>query len=359
MQQHIFILTGVLFLFSCSKESVQTKPSLSVMTESVYASVTIQPEDIYQIYSATPGILNHVFIKEGDIVKEGQTLAQITTTTPKINIESAELSVSLSRKNYQEQSGILASINDEIKAIKEQLSLDSLNYFRQQNLWEQQIGSKFELENKKLKYELAKNNLEILKKKYLQTQLELENNYKQSQTALKKAQSNLSDYFIHSKIDGTVYSLFKNEGELINQQEPFAQVGKSDSFIIEMQIDEIDITRIDISQRVLITLDAYPGQVFEAAITKIYPLKDVRTQTFNIEAKFKAAPPKLYAGLSGEANIVLSEKKNTMTIPLEYLLENNRVKTAEGEVEVKIGMKTLKHVEIVSGIDTTTVIFKP
>ncbi|MFT5167591.1 MAG: HlyD family secretion protein [Saprospiraceae bacterium] len=359
MRQITLVSIIVLLFNSCSEEPTQIKPSYGTMTESVYASVTVQPEDMYHIYSAAAGILSKVFVKEGDLVKTDQILAQITTTNPKINIESAELNVKFSRENYLGQTAILTSIEDEIKAVKEQLSLDSLNYFRQRNLWDQNIGSKFELENKKLKYELTKNNLEILKKKYQQTELELENNYKQSQTALKKAQSTLSDYFISAKINGTVYSLLKNEGESINQQEPFAQVGKSDSFIIEMLIDEVDIARIDLAQQVLITLDAYVGQVFEAVITKIYPLKDTRTQTFKIEGKFNQAPPKLYAGLSGEANIVLSTKKNTMTIPLEYLINNNSVKTTKGETEIEIGMRNLGYIEIISGIDTGTVIIKP
>ena len=359
MRQIIFISTVMLLFYSCDEQPEQIKPFIGAMTESVYASVTIQPEDIYHIFSTTSGILDKVSVKEGDMVEAGQTLAQISTTNPKINVESALLSVDLTHENYQGQAAVLSGIAEEIKAVENTLELDSLNYFRQKKLWEQNIGSKFEMENKKLKYELDKNNLKALKKKYQQTNLELENSYKQSRTALKKAQSNFNDYFIKSKMNGRVYSLFKKEGELINQQEPFAQVGKSDSFIIEMQIDEVDIARIDLAQKILITLDAYEGQVFEAVVTKIYPLKDTRTQTFKIEGAFNQAPPKLYAGLSGEANIVLSEKKNTITIPLEYLTDDIKVKTAEGEIDVKVGIRNLEFIEIISGIDTSTVIFKP
>lgn len=359
MRQIIFITIGILMFYSCGEKPIQTKPSIGLMTESVYASITIQPEDSYQLFSATSGILDKVYIKEGDFVKSNQILAQISATNPKINIESALLKVNLTHENYQGQATTLSSIAEEIKAVEKTIKIDSLNYFRQKKLWEQNIGSKFELENKKLKYELDLNNLKALKNKYQQTNLELENNYKQSQTALKKAQSNLKDYFIKAKMDGRIYSLFKNEGESINQQQPFAQVGKSDSFIIEMQIDEVDISRIELDQRVIITLDAYEGQAFEALITKIFPLKDTRTQTFKVEGKFHQTPPKLYAGLSGEANIILTKKMNTITIPLAYLMNGKKVKTAEGEVEVELGMKNLELVEVISGIDTSTVIYKP
>ena len=359
MRRSFLMLLGFLFLQSCSDKSEKTKPAIGTMTESVYASVTIQPEDIYDVYTAAPGILENIFVNEGDTVAEGQILAQITASDPKINIENATLSLELARENYKGKATILSSIADEITSNEKQLILDSLNYFRQKSLWEQNIGSKYELENKKLKYELTFNNLDVLRKKYQQTRLELENSYKQSQVALKKAESNFSDYFIKAKINGKIYSLLKNEGELINLQEPLAQIGKSNSFLLEMLIDEVDIAKVELGQLALITLDAYPGEVFEAVITKIYLLKDNRTQTFKVEGKFRQPPKMLYAGLSGEANIILTEKKNTLTIPLEYLIDENKVKTADGEIKVQVGMKNIERAEIISGIDTATVIIKP
>ncbi|MEZ5042640.1 MAG: efflux RND transporter periplasmic adaptor subunit [Saprospiraceae bacterium] len=359
MRSSILMFSGFILLVACSEEVEKTKPILGVMTESVYASVTIQPEAIYDVYAATPGILDHVFVKEGDTVTTGQLLAKITADHPQLNIENALLGVNLARENYSGQTTLLSSIADEIKSGEKQLKVDSLNYFRQQHLWEQQIGSKSELDNKKLKYELTLNNLEILRAKYRQTQLELKNGYEQSQNTLKKAQSSLSDYFIKARIDGTVYKLLKNEGELISQTEPLAQIGKSQSFLIEMLIDEVDIARIVVGQSAFIALDAYEGEVFEAVITKIYPQKNSRTQTFKVEGQFTKAPKVLYAGLSGEANIVLSEKQHAISIPLDYLLENNKVRTAEGYIAVEVGLKNLERAEVVSGLDTGMVIIKP
>lgn len=344
---------------SCTQKKEKTKPIFSKMTESVYASVTVQPEDLYDVFAATPGILDHIFINEGDSVTQDQIIAQITANTPKLNIENALLNVDLSRENYKGKATILSSISDEISSTKKQLQIDSINYFRQKNLWEKNVGSRSELETRQLKYELTQDNLDILQKRYEQTSLELENSYNQAQNALKKAKSNLSDYFIKAKINGKVYSVLKKEGELINQQEPLAQIGKSSAFIIELMIDEVDIAKISLGQFAWITLDAYEGEVFEATITKIYPLKDTRTQTFKIEANFNEPPKVLYAGLSGEANILLQEKENALSIPIEFLTEDNKVKTENGDVAVELGMKNMERIEILSGIDTSTVILKP
>ena len=38
-------------------------------------------------------------------------------------------------------------------------------------------------------------------------------------------------------------------------------------------------------------------------------------------------PNVLYPGLSGEANIIIAKKENVLTIPKEYLIDGNKVKT--------------------------------
>ncbi|NNF02035.1 MAG: HlyD family efflux transporter periplasmic adaptor subunit [Bacteroidia bacterium] len=353
------LLLLLLQLFSCTSNDEKITPTIGNMSESVYASVTILPQDLYDVYTAAPGIIDQILVEEGDSVKLGQVLATVTTNDPKLNIENAELNLELAKQNYKGRATILSSIEKEIQTSKDQYSLDSSNYFRQKKLWQQNVGSEFELKNKKLKYEVSANNLEILKKKLRQTSFELENIYKQAQNSLKKAQSNLNDHIISSRIDGKIYSILKHEGEVIALQEPLAKIGKSNSFIIEMQVDEIDIPKVSIGQVAIISLDAYENKVFEAAITKVLPLKNERTQTFQVEGKFTEVPPVLYAGLSGEANIILSEKKNTMSIPIRFLIDGNKVKTEKGIVNVETGMRNLENVEIISGIDSLTTIIKP
>jgi HlyD family secretion protein len=360
MPKIILLLFVCLLLQSCSsKEQEKTKASLRSISESVYASVTIVPEDLYNVYAQSPGLLERVYIKEGDLVKKGQALAQIDNNSQRISVESAKLNVDFANQNKQKNAAILAGLAEEIKSVDDQIKLDSINYLRQKNLWDKGIGSKSELDNRQLKFELLQNNRKALRKKYQQTKLELDNNYQQSQYSLQKVQSTLDDFIIKAKMDGKVYDLRKEEGELISLQEPLAQIGKENAFLIEMLIDEVDIAKVSPGQLIYITLDAYKDQVFEASLIKIYPLKDTRTQTFQVEGRFNKEPPTLFAGLSGEANIVLTEKKNAMTIPLNYLMQGKKVKTEQGEILVETGISNMSFVEILSGIDTSTVLLKP
>jgi multidrug efflux pump subunit AcrA (membrane-fusion protein) len=357
-QIYLFILFSIWGFWSCSGSEENVYPEVTDISESVYASVTIEPAEMYNVYSKVPGILDTLWVEEGDTVKAGQVIAQIVAQHPELTAAQARLNVELAQQKYQGKANLLATIESEIQTAQKQFLLDSLNFVRQKSLWEQNIGSQVEFDQRKLQYERSANGLAAIRQKYSQTKTELDNAYRSAQNALAQANINLADYSITSKIDGKVYAINKEPGELVMQQEPLAQIGHADIFLIDMAIDEVDVASIETGQQAVITLDAYPDKSYLATVTKIYPLKNNRTQTFKIEAEFTAPPPTLYAGMAGEANILISEKKNALTVPVEYVTDQY-VHTANGKIKVKTGIRTMERVEILSGIDSTQALKKP
>lgn len=353
-----FVLVLILF-HSCQSSPEQTKPQFGKVTESVYASVQVEPVNYYTVYPPANGIIEKVFVDDGDSVSQGQLIAMISASRPKLQVEDASIQVALAKEKFKGQETLLANILEEIELNKTQRQLDSINYIRQQNLWEQAIGSKAELEAKALKFAASQSQGKLLKKKYQQSKLELESMYKQSINALERAEENLEDVFIRSIIDGKVYAFFKNEGELVLSQEAIATIGELDSFLVKMSVDEVDIRQLALNQKALVSLDAYPDQIFELYVHKIYPTKDQKTQTFTVEAYFDEAPEKLFVGLTGEANIIIAESDEAIWIPNEYVFKKNKVKTNDGEVEVSLGLKNMDQVQVLEGIDTTTILLKP
>ncbi|PRX57247.1 efflux RND transporter periplasmic adaptor subunit [Flagellimonas meridianipacifica] len=356
---YLVCFISFLSVVGCTKKDQKTYPQKVPLTESVYASATIQPDSLYEAYSSVSGILDYNLVEEGETVRKDQAIVQIGNLETEMNKRNVQLSLRLARDNYEGEAAILREIQDEIKTALLQLKNDSINYFRQKNLWEQNIGSKIEFDNRQLAYDLSQNTLRLLKRKYERTQNELSTQVMQAENDVKAAQKISKDFTIASKIDGTVYALYKNPGEIVSTNEPVAAVGHSNRFLIELLVDEVDIVKLDIGQKTWILLDAYGNQVFEAKLSKIYPKKDERSQTFKVEATFLVPPKKLYPGLSGEANIVIAEKDETLTIMKEYLIDGSRVLTDEGEMPVKIGIQSLDKVEILDGIDENTVILKP
>ena len=346
-------------LFSCTHKGEKIYPQKLSLTESVYASATVQPDSLYQAYSAVTGILDKNLCEEGDLVTKGHGIVQIINTSPKLSLDNAKLSLELARENFSGSAAILKAIQEEILAAELKLKNDSINFFRQKNLWRQHIGSKVEYDNRELDYQLSQNNLRLLKSEYARTKKELRTQVRQAENNYKTSQTLSKDFTVTSKIDGKVYALYKNPGEIVTTMEPVAAVGHSDLFIVELLVDEVDIVKLNLGQPILITLDAYADKVFEATLHKIYPRKDERSQTFKVEALFVSPPHRLYPGLSGEGNIIIAEKEDALTLPKEYVIGKSKVLTEDGEVEITIGLQNMDRVEVLSGIDENTGILKP
>lgn len=349
----------LVFLLSCSNRNEKIVPEVKEITESVYTSVTVQPDSLYEVHASVNGILESNLVEEGEVVLRDTPLFQIINTNSVITSENARLSLELAQKEFSANTGTLASIKDEIKGATLTLLNDSINYHRQKNLWERKIGSKADFDAKKLKYELSQNTVDLLKDRYQRTEDALHTQLEQARNNFRNSKVKTSDFMVESKINGTVYALYKNPGEIVSPMEPIGLLGSSSVFIIEMLVDEIDIVKVKKGQEVLLTLDAYGDAVFLAFVSRIYPKKDERNQTFRVDAIFDTPPKILYPGLAGEANIVIAKKERALVIPRTYLINDSSVLTEDGEVPVEIGLCSLDFVEILSGIDENTPIYKP
>lgn len=352
----------IVALGSCgNSKSEETLPEIKDITESVYASVQVKPQNHYYCQPLRPGIINEIYVNEGDLVVEGQVLFQIHPTAEvKSQLVNTEIDLKDAKFNYLGKSSLLKNIELEIETATEQLLLDSINFRRQESLLDKEVGKKIDYDQAKLKYQKSILQLNLLNQKLIQTQSNLQSNYRKALSRNKSQLSQLEDYTMLSAINGKVYSIEKKVGDLISSQERFAYIGSSDEFTIEMNIDEVDITKIEIGDTAILSLDAYPEEVFSGLVSKIYPKKNELTQTFLVEAEFINPPSRLYDGLAGEANIVVSKRRNALVIPADYLQSNGNVLTKNnGEVEIKLGVKNLEFVEVLSGINKESVLLKP
>lgn len=346
-------------LFSCSEERESIKPERKEMVEAVYSSILIEPLDVYKVNSSIAGYIDQLLVKEGDNVKEGDLLCVISNKPIQLNQQNAELNYKLLKETYEGESNLIEEMKLDLQSAKYKMQNDSLNYMRFKALFDKNASSKFEYDNATLNYEISKNNFKTLKKRIVRKENELKNQINQSKNNLNSSSLKTDDYYIKSNINGKVFQLFKEKGEFISMQEPFAILGDKDNFKLKMLIDEVDISRINLGQKVLVTLEAFKSSVFEAKITKIAPKMDEKTQTFEIEAIFVKGPKKMYMGLTGEGNIVIDEKRDALVIPREYLMSGNKVETEKGIVSVTTGLSNWSYIEILTGVDAETLIYKP
>ncbi len=355
----ILLVFLLLFVFSCKEEVLSTKPQFSAIVEAVYASATVQPAKSYTVFAESGGMIEQKFIEEGDTVVQGQVLFKIKSIASDLNVENAQLNYQLLSDNFRGEANVLKELQKQLEVVGLKLRNDSLLYAKQSRLWEQGIGAQNDLQNRQLAYEISQREYNTLLNQIQRMQVESNNQLRIAQNQVQRASVTKQDFTIASKLDGVVYEVAKELGELVLPQQPLAIIGTNDDFIIELLVDERDISKVALHQKVLIRLDAQKSELFEATITKIAPKVESRTQTFVVESRFTKAPTRLYMGLSGEANIVIAQKQKALTIPLAYLTTSNTVLTEQGEIRVETGLRSLDKIEVLSALDTAMVILKP
>ena len=357
----VFVGVIALSLFqSCKEREPSLSPERRDITESVYASGIIKASGQYEIFSPYSGILISNLVKAGDTITPETGLFLIDNTISALNSENARISAELLRDKTGPQSNTLGELEKRLSLAREKMLNDSLLLARQQMLWQQQVGSKIDLEKRELNFKSSKTEYESIMLQYRQTKLELEKAYKQALNSLKISEKQKNDFIVRSRLSGTIYNILKEPGEWIGSQTPLGVAGETGKFEIEMQVDEFDIVKIKTGQKVFVSMDSYKGKSFEGVVRNIEPYMNSRTRTFRVFAEFTRAPETLYPNLSVEANILIAKKKNALTIPASCLISDDRVITSGNDtVSVKVGIRNLQWAEILSGIDQNTSIIMP
>jgi HlyD family secretion protein len=348
----------LLAIFGCKKKVEQTTVLSGTITESAYASGIVKSKNQYQVYATASGTIKKILVQEGDLVKIGDPIMLITNTTAQLNTDNARLAADYS--SVRENADKLSEISLNINLARTKLTIDSSLYERQRGLWEQNIGSQVEFEQRELAYKNSKTTFQSLQLRYKELERQLRFAEKQSRKNLEISQTITGDYVVKSIASGRVYSLLKEVGEMISPQIPVAVIGSATDFFLELQIDEYDIARVKPSQRVFVRMDSYADQVFEAEVLRIDPIMNERTRTFLVEAVFTKAPPVLYPNLSAETNILIRSQEKALIIPRNYLVRDSFVLDAQNqERRVVIGLKDLQKVQIINGLSADETILKP
>lgn len=359
MKYKVFgLLLLPVFLASCSKKQETIHAEWMPVTESVYASGVVKGQNQYQVFAKVAGQIEQIYVNEGDAVKPGDPILKIASSTATISRDNASEAARFNaRANNQDK---LQELKNNLELLLLKLRNDSLLWLRQQNLWQQNVGTQLELEQKELNYKNSVSNYNSALLRYEQLKRQLTFADRQSALNLELSNAQLSDLLVKSEIKGRVYDVFKKPGDMINLQTPLAVIADAQNFYLELQVDELDIARIQKDQQVFVTMDSYKGKVFEARVSKIHPLMNEKTKTFLIEARFVNAPERLYPNLTCEVNIVISQKEKALLIPRTYLDAENMVTLESGEKRaVKTGLMDYQRVEITEGLTETETLIKP
>ena len=355
----IFLIT-LLFVLSCKEKFDEIKPTIGNVTESVYASGIIKSENQYTVFSSVSGILKKIDVVAGQSITRDQLLFELENDKAELNTQNARLTYQLSQNDNRYIQDKIKEMEIKVQLSRDKLLVDKSLYDRNKRIKKYNIISEVDFEKVTLAYKSSQLNLQTSQKQLSQLKLQLNFDQNKNNILLQIGQKTQSDYAIKSAFSGELFDVLVKEGTLITPQIPLAIIGQKNAFLLELEVDENDMARVKLNQSVLITLDSYKNQVFNAKIDKIYPIMDERSRTFKIEAHFINPPKKLYPNLSAEANIIIQIKKNAITIPKVYLLKGDSIQTSKKEKrKVKIGLSDYQKVEILVGLKADEIIYKP
>ncbi len=216
----------------------------------------------------------------------------------------------------------------------------------------------------------------------LETQIEnarisLEN----AQLSLQNAQEKLEDYTITSTITGEVIEKNLDVGDNISGMSSSgstvtypAVIYDRSQLTFDMAIDERDISKIQVGQKVEITADALDSQSFTGVVDKV----NINGTTVNgntsypVTVKVDGAPEELYPGMNVSAKIIVEEAGSVLTLPVEAvergdtvlvalpgcLDENGLIAnlSATEQRQVTLGRNDDNYIEIVDGLEEGDVV---
>ena len=340
-----FFIGGVLFAMayfikSNSKSIIEFETEIAkkrnIETKTV-ATGKVVPEDEIEIKPQISGIIEELFIEEGDLVKNGDLLA-------KIKVVPNEQSLNSSKGRLDRAKIVLK--NAEIE------------YKRNLDLYDKKVISKKEMEMIQLNYDQAKQ--------------EVSNAFSDLQIIRlgSVGGSSVANTNIRSTVDGTILEIPVKKGQQVTESNNFnpgttiATIADLNMMIFEGKVDESEVAKLKVGMPLEVNLGAIQNQKFKAKLRFIAPKGNEENGAvkFKIEGDVSLDGLSfIRAGYSANASLVLEKKDSVLSIS-EAILQFDR-KTGDSYVEVEVGdqkfeRKNIKigisdgiNIEIISGID--------
>ena len=209
----------------------------------------------------------------------------------------------------------------------------------------------------------AKANLNRLKEEYKVKLKSFESNIKAVKEALEKAKIKLSYTEIYSPIDGIVANITARKGETVVaglQVANLITILDPSKLEVRIYVDETDIGKVKVGQKVVYYTDAFPNKLFEGFISRIYPEPIVKENIVYYLAIVKVKPKYvkyLRPEMTVYAKVITGVKKNVLLVPNTALkFESGKQYVYKVEKDkpiktfIKVGTMGEKYTEVIDGL---------
>ena len=321
------LFAAAFFIKSNSTATISYETQGAIITsieKKTVATGKVIPEDEVEVKPQVQGILEELFVEEGDFVNEGDLLARIKVVADEGQLNSA--------KGRMENAKIV-------------LENATIEYQRTKKLFETAIISQQEFQNSQLNYNRAQQDLRNAQSDY---------EIIKSGSTGGSATANTN---VRATVAGTILELPVKEGDQVIQSNSFnagttiAIIADLTKMIFEGKVDEAEVGRLKIGMPLSVSLGAIQDKSFEAKLKFIAPKgnEEQGAVQFKIEGDLTLDDDFFVrAGYSANASLVLQRKDSIMAIS-EALLQFDKT-TQQPFVEIQTGEQKFERKEVTIGI---------
>jgi len=333
-------LFAIAFFIKTNNKSAIVYETQTVITTSIERKTVVTgkviPEDEVEIKPQIQGIIETLFVEEGDQVAMGDLLAKIKVVPNEQSLNSAE--------------GRLANSRILLKNAE-------LEFNRNKDLFDKGIISKQDFDNVQLRYNQAKQDVSNAVSDLQIIRLG-------SKGGAASANTN-----IRATVPGTVLEIPVEEGFQVIASNSFnagttiATIADLNKMIFEGKVDEAEVGKLRVGMPLEVNLGAIEDQALEAKLKFIAPKgnEEQGAVQFIIEADlFLNDSIFVRAGYSANASLILDRKDSVMAIPESLLQFDKETEVPYVEVQIadqkferrdiEIGISDGVNVEVLSGL---------
>jgi HlyD family secretion protein len=335
----------------------------------------IEPALNFQGRSAGPSLVRKVLVHEGDQVQAGQLLvqldeseAQAQAARAKAQLRSAESDLASMRKGGSQDEVITVQSN--IAKTKTEVDAAQRNLAALTRLKETGAASAGEVQEAENRLTRAQAELSLLKQKltsrFSPAEIaKVEAQVTEARAANDAAQEMLHNANITAPFNGTVYSVPVRTGTFVNAGDMLVQVADLRKMQVHAFVDEPEIGKLQVGQKVSLTWDAIPGRTWDGVVAHV-PTTVVSRGTRSvgeIVLNVDNQDLKLLPNVNVNVMITTARQDNALTVPREavvqesgkhyvYVINDGRLK----RTEVQTAISSLTRIQVVKGLqDNQTV----
>jgi HlyD family secretion protein len=307
----------------------------------------IKPKTYANLGATAMGRVTHLYVKEGDTVKKGETVATIENVQQEAGVAGQQAAIAAARTDISSYIAAEKTQEANVEHARADLVQKRLDWERAQGLYKAGILAKQDWDAKKAAYDtdVASVDQAVAQLNQAKAQTDSARGHLGTQVANLRSNQNLLDLTkAVAPFDGIVTNEPVREGETVvegiqnTQGSTFMTLADMSVVTSEVKVDETDIVNIRIGQEAEVTVDALPGKVFKGHVTlagdqallRSTGMATLQSTTGTEEAKdFKvivtldAPSSDLRPGLSSTAKITTAYKANTLSLPIQALTIHN------------------------------------